>query len=175
MNGYINGIDFVNMECEKYWYFSKTYKGNVQEEIKQLIYSNFYLGSEKKDGCYYRFVKDDNGKCFLIARNKSVNGTATDKIAWVPQLHDFFSQLPNGTCLVGELFFPQNPGSRRVTTIMGCLSDKAIARQQKGDKLHYYIFDVYAYAGRLLYKEYNAEQRFGFVRKLEESFIPSPQ
>ena len=30
MYGYINGIDFVNMECEKYWYFPKTYKGNTQ-------------------------------------------------------------------------------------------------------------------------------------------------
>ena len=173
MYGYINGIDFVNMECEKYWYFPKTYKGNTQEEIKQLIYSNSYIGSEKKDGCYYRFVKDEDGNCSLIARNKSVNGAATDKIKWVPHLNEFFSQLPNGTCLVGELFFPNNPGSRRVTTIMGCLSEKAIARQQKGDKLHYYIFDVYAYAGRLLFKEYNAEQRFGFISKLEESFTQS--
>jgi ATP-dependent DNA ligase len=30
---------------------------------------------------------------------------------------------------------------------MGCLAPKAIERQQKGDKLHYYIFDVWAYGG----------------------------
>jgi ATP-dependent DNA ligase len=31
---------------------------------------------------------------------------------------------------------------------MGCLAPKAIERQEKGPKLHYYIFDVWAYAGK---------------------------
>lgn len=143
MKGYIDGVDFIHLEAERYWTFPSTYKGNKKEEMLHMIRDGQYVGSEKKDGIYERFVKDEDGNCFLIARNENVKGEMTNKIDHVPQLMDFFYSLPNGTCLLGELYFPNNPGSRKVTTIMGCLTEKAISRQ-KEEKLHYYIFDVWA-------------------------------
>ena len=35
----IDGIDFENLEAEKYWSFPSTYKGNKQEEMKNMIFS----------------------------------------------------------------------------------------------------------------------------------------
>lgn len=148
MKGYINNVDFINIECEKYWSYSTNYKGNRREEMKEMILGGKYIGSEKKDGIYERFIKDEDGQCFLIARNKNVNGEATDKIDHVPHLDEFFKSLPNGTCLLGEIYFRNNPGSKRATTIMGCLTEKALQRQQQGEKLTYYIFDVWAYSGK---------------------------
>jgi ATP-dependent DNA ligase len=99
------------------------------------------------DGAYYRFIKDMDGNMRLQGRSKSVSGEYLDKLDHVPHLLPYFESLPNGTCLLGEIYFPNNEGSSNVTTIMGCLAPKAIERQTKGPKLHYYIFDVWAYAG----------------------------
>ena len=152
MEGFINNIDFINIEAEKYWTFPTSYKGNKQEEIEHMLHDGNYVGAEKKDGMYGRFIKDDEGNCFLISRNQNVNGNMTNKIDHVPQLQKFFNKLPNGTCLLGEIYFPNNPGSRKVTTIMGCLTEKAIERQEKGEKLHYYIFDIWATCGKSMLK-----------------------
>lgn len=165
MNGYINGIDFINIEAEKYWQYPKTYKNDKQKEIRDYILSGQYMGARKMDGCYYRFVKDDDGNCSLIARSESVSGDMTDKYGWIPQCEDFFEELPNGTCLLGEVYFPNNEGSRRTTTIMGCLKDKAIDRQEKGDKLHYYVFDIWAWGGSSMLKT-KAEDRFDQINAL---------
>jgi ATP-dependent DNA ligase len=100
------------------------------------------------DGAYYRFIKDMDGNMRLQGRSKSVSGEYLDKLDHVPHLMSYFENLPNGTCLLGEIYFPKNEGSSNVTTIMGCLAPKAIERQEKGPKLHYYIFDVWAYAGK---------------------------
>ena len=148
MYGFINGIDFVNLEAEKYWSFPSSYKGDIKAEVKNMIFSGDYIGSQKIDGHYFRFIKDDDGNMILQSRTKNVDGVYLNKIDWVPQLHDFFNSLPNGTCFLGELYFPNNEGSKKVTTIMGCLMDKARGRQEKGEKLNYYIFDIWAYNGK---------------------------
>ena len=113
-----------------------------------MIFSGDYLGARKMDGAYYRFIKDMDGSMRLQGRSKSVNGNYLDKLSHVPHLMPYFESLPNGTCLLGEIYFPNKEGSSNVTTIMGCLAPKAIDRQSKGDKLHYYIFDVWAYDGK---------------------------
>lgn len=158
MYGYIDGLDFVNLPAEKYWSFSKTYKGNKKEEIKYMITSGSHIGSVKKDGHYARLIKDEDGNMILQGRTQSVSGEYLNKIEWVPQCHSFFESLPNGTCLLGELYFPNQKGSRKVTTILGCLKDKALARQEQGEKLCYYVFDVWAYNGKSLLK-ITAEER----------------
>ena len=155
----INGIDFENLEAEKYWSWPSSFKGDPKEETRNLIYSGNYLGARKMDGAYYRFIKDMDGNMRLQGRSKSVNGGYLDKLDHVPHLMDFFNELPNGTCLLGEIYFPKNEGSSNVTTIMGCLTDKAIARQEKGEKLHYYIFDIWAWDGES-YMEKKCEDRF---------------
>ena len=148
MSMLIDGIDFQNLEAEKYWSFAKSFKGDPKEETRNMIFSGNYLGARKMDGAYYRFIKDMDGNMRLQGRSKSVSGEYLDKLDHVPHLLPYFESLPNGTCLLGEIYFPNNEGSSNVTTIMGCLAPKAIERQTKGAKLHYYIFDVWAYAGR---------------------------
>lgn len=148
MSMLIDGIDFQNLEAEKYWSFPKSFRGDPKEETRNMIFSGNYLGARKMDGAYYRFIKDMDGNMRLQGRSKSVSGEYLDKLDHVPHLLPYFESLPNGTCLLGEIYFPNNEGSSNVTTIMGCLAPKAIERQTKGAKLHYYIFDVWAYAGR---------------------------
>ena len=143
----IDNVDFINAPAEKYWSFPKSYKGDSKKDTKNFIMSGTYIGAEKMDGHYARFIKDMDGNMRLQGRSESVNGGYLNKIEWVPQCMDFFNNLPNGTCLLGELYFPNNRGSRKVTTILGCLKDKALDRQEKGEKLNYYIFDVWAYDG----------------------------
>ena len=146
----IVGTDFEELPAEKYWSFPKSFKGDPKAETRNMIFSGDYLGARKMDGAYYRFIKDMEGNMRLQGRSKSVNGNYLDKLDHVPHLMPYFESLPNGTCLLGEIYFPNKEGSSNVTTIMGCLAPKAIERQQKGDKLHYYIFDIWAYDGKSL-------------------------
>lgn len=171
MYGYIDGIDFHNLEAEKYWSFSKTYKGNPHKETKSFILSEEYLGAEKMDGHYARLIKDEDGNIILQGRSKSVSGEYLDKHEWVPQLQEFFDWLPNGTCLLGELYFPNQRGSRKVTTILGCLKEKAIERQVAGEKLCYYIFDIWAWGGES-FLDKTAETRFNKIAEIKNYAQP---
>lgn len=164
-NWIIDNVDMKETAAERYWSFPKTYKGNPREETKSFILSGAYLGAIKKDGHYCRLIKSMDGQIRMQGRTKSVNGEYLDKHEWVPQLNDFFNSLPNGTCLLGELYFPNQPGSRKVTTILGCLKDKAIDRQNKGERLHYYIFDVWAWGGKSLLKT-SMENRIKYLNKI---------
>lgn len=158
MKNFIDKVDFHNLEAQKYWTPTASWTPErKKEETYNAIFSGDYMGSRKMDGAFYKFIKDEDGNMELIGRSKSVTGDYLDKIAWVPQLYSFFDELPNGTCLLGEIYFPENEGSNHVTTIMGCLVDKAIQRQDK-TKLHYYVFDVLAFDNCSLYKK-NIEQR----------------
>jgi hypothetical protein len=158
----INNIDFHELPAQKYWSFPSGYKKDSKTETQNMIFSGDYVGARKMDGAFYKFIKNDDGSMELIGRSKSVNGDYLNKIDWVPQFHSFFNSLPNGTCLLGEVYFPNKEGSSNVTTIMGCLKDKAITRQEKGDKLHYYVFDVLAYNGVSLYQK-NIEYRIKYL------------
>ena len=148
MKGFVNGIDWINAEPMKYWSFPASYpKEKSKQEIKNAIFSGEVLGALKIDGYYERLVKDEDGNCFMIARSKNVHGEAVDKLAWVPQLQSFMESLPNGTVFLSECWLPGNEGSKKITSLLGCLKDKCIARQKKGEKLHFYIFDVMTYNG----------------------------
>ena len=161
----IDGIDFHEMLAQKYWSFPSGYKKDSKQETKDMIFSENYIGARKIDGAFYKFIKHDDGTMELLGRSKSVNGDYLNKIDWVPQLESFFNALPNGTCLLGELYFPDNEGSHNVTTIMGCLVAKARQRQEEGNKLHYYIFDVLAYDGKSLYQK-NVEDRITYLYEI---------
>ncbi len=101
----------------------------------------------------------------LQGRSKSVSGEYLNKIDWVPHIKEQLNKIPDKTVLVGELYFPNNEGSKNVTTIMGCLQKKAIDRQEKGEKLHYYIFDVLAWDGINLLN-YSLESRIEFLKRI---------
>lgn len=151
MEGYINNYDFVNLEAMKYYAPPNSWSVDKRKsEVQTRIFSGTWMGSRKMDGYFERFVKDEDGNMYLLARSKNVQGVYPNKIEWVPQLDSFFNALPNGTVLLGEVYFPNNEGSKNTTSILGCLKDKAIKRQEAGDYLHYYIFDVLAFRGENL-------------------------
>ena len=163
MYGYIDGYDFGEMECQRYYAPPSTWSDEKKRENAHMkIYSGDWYGAEKKDGYFAKLIKDEDGNVILYSRSRGVNGKFADKHEWVPHLQPFFDALPNGTCLLGELYLPSQPGSRHITTIMGCLKEKAIARQEKGEKIHFYAFDCLAYAGKS-WMSYPAKKRFTFI------------
>ena len=167
MYGFIDGYDFGEMEAMKYYAPPSTWSDEKKRENARMkIYSGEWYGAEKKDGYFAKLIKDEDGNIILYSRSRGVNGKFADKHEWVPHLSSFFESLPNGTCLLGELYLPSQPGSRNITTIMGCLVDKAIARQEKGEKLHFYAFDCLAWNGSS-YMKNSAKIRFALLRSLD--------
>ena len=165
MKGYVQGIDWINAEAMKYWsHTAATPADKRKSEIRNAVFSGEYIGALKVDGYYERLIKDEDGNCFMVARSKNVHGEATEKLAWVPQIHNFMESLPNGTVLLSECFLPENEGSKKITSLLGCLKEKCIARQEKGQKLHFYVFDVMAWDGED-YTKMPFEER---VHKLRE-------
>lgn len=149
MRGYINGIDWINIDPMKYWSFSASYdKEKKRAETETLVRSGDYLGALKVDGYYQRLIKDEDGDCFMIARNRNVKGEIVNKIEWLPQISEWLEKMPVGTCLLCECYIPDNEGSKNTTTVLGCLKDEAIKRQSENNVwLHLYVFDVMAYNG----------------------------
>ena len=161
MKGYIDGVNFCELEPMKYYCppasWDSTRKQNL---IRTRIFDGGFLGAKKMDGFFTKFVKDEDGNIFMHSRSRNVKGEYVDKHEWVPQLERFFQNIPNGTCVLGELYLPNKPGSHNITSILGCLLPKALERQKNEEnKLHFYIFDVLAYYNKSLLKE-PAQKRF---------------
>ena len=170
MVGYVDGIDWINAEAMRYWSFSSSYTPEKKKaEVQNAIYSGDFWGALKVDGYYQRLVKDEDGNCFMIARSKNVKGEAVNKIDWVPQIHDFMEKLPNGTVLLTECYLPGNEGSKNITSLLGCLKEKCIARQEKGQKLNFYVFDICAWNGKS-FVEMPARERFEKVAVMSRHF-----
>ena len=168
MFGYIDNYNFKEMEAMRYYSHPKSYKGDPKEEAKKRIFSEEWLGARKMDGSFAKFVKDEDGNMMLLSRSRNVNGEFPNKIDHVPHLFDFFNSLPNGTCLLGEIYFPSHEGSNEVTKIMGCITDKAIERQ-KNDPLHYYIFDILAF-DNVSFMPFRAEDRFNYINEIKNKY-----
>ena len=173
MKGYVKGIDWINAEAMKYWSFpASTAPEKRKQETHNMIFSGEYLGAMKVDGYYERLIKDEDGNCFMVARSKNVHGEATEKIEWVPQIHEFMKSLPNGTVLLSECYLPGNEGSQKITGLLGCLKERCIERQEKGQKLHFYIFDVMAWDGEDFTKN-PFEQRVNFLSDIQYNYSTS--
>lgn len=169
----INNFDFWDMKAEHYWSSKKT-GDNFKKEIHDAIYSGQYMAARKVDGHWYMAIKDMEGNIFLRPRSESVNGGYPNKIDWVPHIKEKLEQIPNGTVLLGEMYFPSNEGSRNVTAIMGCKEEKARFRQN-GNPLYFYVFDILALNGELLLEYPLGERiklsRTGLIHKNLEPFI----
>ena len=112
----------------------------------------------KKDGALYMYVKGLNGENYLFGRTKSkVTGLLTEKSANVPHIIEAFHDIPNGTIILGEIYYPGKT-SKDVTKIMGCLPEEAIRRQFGVPNISpgiygpicYYIYDCLGYNGTSL-------------------------
>lgn len=146
----IDNFDYTNMEAMKYYSFSKTFKDDKKAKAKELVFSNRYMGARKMDGIWAMIIKDSEGVFHVRSRTKNVNGGFADKTEWIPHIINELISIPNGTVLIGEIYFPNNEGSRKVTSVFNCLKEKCLLRQEKGEKLHFYIFDIVAYNGKSL-------------------------
>lgn len=169
MKGWAGGFDWINAEPMKYWSYPSSYTKDKKAETRNMIFSGDYIGAIKVDGYYERLIKDEDGNCFMVARSKNVSGDAVEKLAWVPHIIPFMESLPNGTVLLSECYLPGNEGSKKITSLLGCLKDKCIARQEKGQKLHFYIFDVMAWDGNDFTKN-PFEQRIDFLCDISYSY-----
>lgn len=164
MTNYIDGIDFFNLEAMKYWSAPASWSiERKKKESKDRIFSGEWYGSQKRDGAWYKFLKDEDGNYSLTGRSRSVSGEYLDKFEWLPQLKEWADSLPNGTCFLGEVYLPANEIVKSTTSIMNCLKEKAIQRQNAPDKtLVYYVFDVLAFNGKS-FVDVAAKDRFALL------------
>ena len=165
MKGFIDNYNFKEMPAQKYWAPPSSWSEEKKKETtRNRIFSGEWYAAEKKDGYFSKLVKDEDGNIMLLSRSRNVQGEYPDKHEWVPHLKPFFDSLPNGTCLLGELYLPSKPGSSNITSLLGCLKEKCVARQEVGEKLHFYVFDILAWDG----KSYMKKQ---MVNRIEELIL----
>lgn len=165
----IDGYNFFEMEAEKY--FSPPSSWTLEKKQKwaeERIFSGEWYGAQKRDGAFFMFLKDEDGNMFLRPRARNVKKEFINKIDWVPHLHDFFNEIDNGTCFLGEIYLESNEQAKSTTSIMNCLLDKAIKRQEK-EKLRYYIFDVLAENGKS-YLNMKAKDRFDLLNSFWRAY-----
>lgn len=141
----IDNFDFWNCEAMRYFSYPKNYKENRKIKAKELCYSDRYIGSRKMDGIWGMLIRDSEGKFHIRSRKKNVEGGFQDKAEWLPHICNETLNIPKGTVLIGEIYYPNNEGSRQITTIFNCLKEKSLKRQEEIGKLFFYVFDVLAY------------------------------
>ena len=165
----IDNYNFFEMEPERYFAPPSSWSQEKKQEwAENKIFSGEWYGAQKRDGAFFMFLKDEDGNMYLRPHSSQVKKEFVNKIDWVPHLHSFFNQLDNGTCLLGELYLPSNEQAKTTTSIMNCLLNKAISRQEK-ESLHYYIFDVLASADELQL-ERTAAERFDTLHNMSRFF-----
>jgi hypothetical protein len=117
-------------------------------DVGELSYSKGWLASLKVDGYWQTLIKENN-QVYMFARAKSKKtGFYTMKVNHMPHIKQWAMEtLPNGTTLIGEVYIPGGT-SKDITSILGCLEEKAIARQEEYGYLHFYIHDILQWAGK---------------------------
>lgn len=108
-----------------------------------------FMATEKHDGYWAMFIRGKGDELVIRSRNKGINsgeyGIFTGK---VPHLvREILATWPEETVLLGELCWKERgQNSSDITTILGCLEEKAIQRQLERP-LHCYLFDCLAFKG----------------------------
>ena len=134
-----------------------------EDKLSEVCENGEYFLEEKIDGAFYQFVKTQNYS-YLFGRTVSrKTGLLTEKGANVPHIMGALSSIPADTVIVGEIYVPGGT-SKDVVSIMGCLSEKAIARQ-KDNPIHFYLHDITFYNGEDV-TALGAEDRYDLLHKL---------
>ena len=151
MNIMINDVDFWDgFEPMRYWTPPKSYdQKKWKKELHNYMLSGDFIGARKVDGFWGMIIRDNDGNFHLRSRSENVDKTYQDKAEWIPWIISDLKDLPNNTVLIGEVFKPGDEGSRKITTILGCLKEKALARQES-EPLHFYCFDCLAFDNKIL-------------------------
>ena len=130
---------------EKYGWNTWFLPMNAKEAGKKkdtLLDSQDYIAEHKYDGSRYWSL---DGR-FFSRKLSSKTGLPIEKTANVPHLSAELENLPEGTILDGEIYYP-NATSAKTTNIMGAAPAKAIARQ-KDNPIRYVVFDITMYQGK---------------------------
>lgn len=134
-----------------------------EDKLSEVCENGEYFLEEKVDGAFYQFVKTQTYS-YLFGRTVSrKTGLLTEKGANVPHIMGALSSIPADTAIVGEIYVPGG-ASKDVTSIMGCLAEKAIARQ-KDNPIHFYLHDITFYNGEDV-TALGAEDRYDLLHKL---------
>lgn len=154
-----------------YWSLAAGSSAAQKKKLKEIPKSGKYFGSLKKDGAFYKYIKDEDGLESLTSRTKSTKtGKMVDKIDNFPFIVEAMKNIPDGTCFLGEIHFAdKTKTSSDVVKISGSLPKKAIERQKK-EPLCYYIYDVLAWDGKVM-DVYPAEKRLEILEEIKNSGI----
>lgn len=148
-------------EAMAVWQLPKTKK----DKIVEVCESGEYFAQLKKDGNWYELCKAANGEIYLFGRGESVTTSLpVEDIKKVPHIKEAFADLPNDTVILGEIYFP-NATTNKVRSVMGCKSKKAIERQEKLGKLHFFMHDLLRLNGEDMSKTV-AISRYNTLKKL---------
>lgn len=138
-----------------------------ESKLEEMLANEEYFASLKKDGAAYMFVKTENHS-YLFGRTISkVTNLLTEKSANVPHIISALDKLPPRTIIVFEIYYPGGT-SKSTTTIMGCLPQKAIARQ-KDNPIHAYAHDIIYLNGKDL-RQVGALERYNMLFALWDEY-----
>ncbi len=127
-----------------------------EEQTARITETRDYRGFVKKDGYWYQLEKTADGDIYIFSRNISrKTALLNEKSAWLPHIVEWAQKsLPNDTVVVGEVAYNDKRTSKDVNKIMLALAPKAVARQEKGGYLSYFIHDVIRYEGEWVGEEH---------------------
>ena len=126
--------------------------GKARSKFNEKMWNSpNYVAECKLDG-FRVLTHVESGQNRLTTRRKSVkNGQFVEKSDNFPQIRDLFfdnriSEELEGCVFDGEIIWGKN--SMDITTISGCLPDKAVSRQLESGFADYYVFDILYDKGR---------------------------
>lgn len=125
----------------------------------------------KKDGVLAIFYKTEHYSYLFTRTISKKTGLPVEKSANVPHIIEAFHEIPPYTIIIGELYYPGKT-SKDCTSVLGCLPQKAIERQNGAyGPIHYYIYDCLEYNGISLLK-YDNWTRYQVLQAIWKKHIP---
>lgn len=171
MNCIIDGIDFFNLEAQKYYSTPNNWSAERKKEnAMNKIFSLEWWGARKVDGVFGMIGRNLDGEIFWRPRAKNTKGEFINKIEWLPQIHDFLNNIDPGTVFLCETYIPAHESAKDTTSVLNCLLPKSLKRQENEEyKLHIYIFDVLAENGKS-YLNQGALERFDRLNSFARAY-----
>ena len=138
------GVEDLLHEPMLIWKLPKGKEGMMSEVCE----NGQYFAEEKIDGLLYVYYKGTEGQGYLFARTISKKtGLLVEKGANVPHIMQALDCFPNSSIVIGEIYF-NGCTAKDCVSIMGCLPEEAIKRQESGKgKIKFYLHDIVQYDG----------------------------